>query len=222
MSKNIALLPRRAGLSRAQFRDYYETRHAPLAIGYFPFTRYVRNHLLDADDIGFDTVSEFWSDDLAGLAALMQTEVGELMRADEERFMDRAQIRSGAAAEHLLAGSAATAESCDCSKHAWLLRLVPGTAAAAVVAGMTAWARAPAALRGPACARVTLDLVRPWPGAQFPFDAVLWFWMSAHAEPVAGPLPAGVAVWQRLQVAAEETPPRVMAQARRGRSSTGG
>jgi hypothetical protein len=46
MSKNIALLSRRAELTRAQFRDYYETRHAPLAIGYFPFTRYVRNHLL--------------------------------------------------------------------------------------------------------------------------------------------------------------------------------
>jgi EthD domain len=220
MSKNIALLSRRAELTRAQFRDYYETRHAPLAIGYFPFTRYVRNHLLEADDIGFDTVSEFWSDDLAGLAALMQTEVGELMRADEQRFMDRAQIRSGAAEEHLLAGSASTAETAACSKQAWLLRLAPATDEAAVVAGLTAWAGA--ALHDPGCARVTLDLIRPWPGAPFPFDAVLWFWMSTHAEPAAAPLPAGVAVWHRLPVAAEETPPQVMAQARRGRSAAGG
>ena len=108
MTKSLALLPRRADFSRAQFQDYYETRHATLAIRYFGFTKYVRNHLSSHENIGFDTISEFWSDDIVKLAGLMQTEVGEILRADERRFMDRDQIRSGASTESLVAGAART------------------------------------------------------------------------------------------------------------------
>ena len=216
MSKNIALLPRRSGLSRAQFRDYYESRHAPLAIGYFPFTRYVRNHLADAEEPGFDTISEFWSEDLARLAALMETDVGALMRADEERFMERPQIRSGAAEEYLLAGAPRTAESAALGKYAWLLHLSPGTTAAAVVTELTAWAQRRDDPTAAGCTRVTLDLVRPW-GAAFPFDAVLWLWPSLSQVPAPCALP-GVTVWQRLRVSAAETPPQVMAQALRERA----
>jgi hypothetical protein len=210
MSKNIALLPRRSGLTRAEFRDYYEASHAPLAIGYFPFTRYVRNHLADAEEVGFDTVSEFWSDDIAQLAALMQTQVGELMRADEERFMDRAQIRSGAAEEYLLAGTARTAESAAGAKYAWLLKR--SIAEAELVASLSAWARELVAGAGAGCVRVTLDLIRPW-AAAFPFDAVLWLWLSAPRVQVGGALPSGATVWQRLRVIAAETPPQIMARA---------
>lgn len=216
MSKNIALLPRRSGLTRAQFRDYYETQHARLAIGYFPFTRYVRNHLADAEEVGFDTISEFWSDDLARLAALMETDVGELMRADEQRFMDRPQIRSGAAEEYPLAGAARTTESALLDKYAYLLRLPAGAAATAVVAELTAWAQRLVARPDAGCTCATLDIVHPW-GAAFPFDAVLWLWMSAPQAP-APSAPPGVTVWQRLRVSAHETPPAVMAQALRARA----
>jgi hypothetical protein len=215
MSKNIALLPRRHGLTRAEFRDYYEASHAPLAIGFFPFTRYVRNHLADGEEVGFDTVSEFWSDDIAQLAALMQTQVGELMRADEQRFMDRAQIRSGAAEEHLLAGAARTAESAAGAKYAWLLQRSSGEAE--FVAGLTVWAHALMAHASAGCVRVTLDLIRPWATA-FPFDAVLWLWLSAPGVPAGSVLPAGATVWQRLRVIPAETPPEVMARARSARA----
>lgn len=218
MSKNIALLPRRSDVTRRQFHDYYEANHAPLAIGYFPFTRYVRNHLADGEEVGFDTVSEFWSDDIAQLAALMHTEVGELMRADEQRFMDRAQIRSGAAEEHLLAGTQRTAESAAGTKYAWLLKRDPGTGEAAFLAGLTAWASECAAIPGARCARVTLDIIRPW-AAAFPFDAALWLWMSAPEAPAAGALPAGVTVWQRLRVIAAETAPELMERALRERAT---
>ena len=218
MSKNIALLPRRAGLTRGEFHDYYEANHAPLAIGYFPFTRYVRNHLADAEEVGFDTVSEFWSDDIAQLAQLMQTEVGELMRADEQRFMDRAQIKSGAAEERLLAGSPRTAESAVGTKYAWLLQWAAATEAAAV-AELAGWASRLVAAPDAACLRVTVDLIRPWPGAAFPFDAVLWLWMRGAATPAPATCPAGVSVWQRLRVLAAETPPQVMAAARQRRGT---
>jgi hypothetical protein len=138
------------------------------------------------------------------------------MRADEERFMERPQIRSGAAEEYLLAGAPRTAESAAQEKYAWLLRLTPGSTAAGIVTQLTPWAQQLAAPPEAFCTRVTLDLVRPW-GAAFPFDAVLWLWLSGPQLPAAG-APPGVTVWQRLRVSALETPPQVMAQALRGRA----
>jgi hypothetical protein len=211
VSKNIALLPRKPGLSRAQFRDYYERRHALLAISHFPMTRYIRNHLPDAGEPGFDAISEFWSDDLPGLGALMQTQIGELMRADEERFMDRDAIRSGSADEYLLAGPPRSAESASAHKHAWLLSRTAPTEAQ-FVAAITAWA-APGhpGIRG--CERLLLDVVHPWPGTVFPFDAVLWCWRSSAPIPPLAPLPAGATLWRTLAVRAAETSPEAMAQA---------
>ncbi|MBP8235890.1 MAG: EthD domain-containing protein, partial [Rhizorhabdus sp.] len=46
-AKTIGFMPRRADISRADFRAYYETRHAVLAVPLFPFRRYRRNHLVD-------------------------------------------------------------------------------------------------------------------------------------------------------------------------------
>ncbi len=220
MSKNIALLPRRAGLTRARFHDYYERHHAPLAIGHFPLTRYVRNHLADGADLDFDTISEFWSDDLPRLAALMQTEVGDLMRADEARFMDRARIRSGSAREHLLSGPARGVESANAVKFAWLLRREPGTDEAGLVRLASSWSGALAEAHGAACERLTLDLVNPWPGVQFPFDSVLWLWMSSRSATRAEVALGGVRLWREVAVTAVETPPAEMAAALRRQSAS--
>lgn len=92
MIKTIAFMPRRADLSRDQFRDYYESRHAPLAIPLFPFSRYRRNHLADDAEPGFDCVSEFWIPSLERIGALMAGEVGDTMRADEREFLDQPSI----------------------------------------------------------------------------------------------------------------------------------
>ncbi|MDB5394746.1 MAG: ethyl tert-butyl ether degradation EthD, partial [Rhodospirillales bacterium] len=51
--KTIVLFRRRPDLSRAAFRDYYETRHAPLAVQHVHFTKYVRNHLIAPNDAEF-------------------------------------------------------------------------------------------------------------------------------------------------------------------------
>ena len=61
--KNLGLIPRRADLTRAAFREHYERRHAPLALRQLrTFHRYVRNHVVDAApaDPPFDALSEFW------------------------------------------------------------------------------------------------------------------------------------------------------------------
>lgn len=99
--KTIAFMQRRPDMDRAAFRDYYESRHAPLAVRYLRFERYVRNHLLEAPDIGFDALSEFWIADFAVVAEAMAGPVGTLLHEDEERFLDRTNIRTARAEEHV-------------------------------------------------------------------------------------------------------------------------
>lgn len=99
--KTIAFMQRRPDIDRAAFRDHYEVRHAPLAVRHLRFERYVRNHLLDAPDIGFDALSEFWIADFAVIAEAMAGPVGALLKEDEERFLDRANIRAARAEEHV-------------------------------------------------------------------------------------------------------------------------
>ncbi len=91
MVKTVDFMPRRADISRAAFRAYYEERHAPLAVPLFPFRRYRRNHLVDQRvEPGFDCLSEFWISSIAEIAALMTGEAGATMHADERAFLDQA------------------------------------------------------------------------------------------------------------------------------------
>jgi uncharacterized protein (TIGR02118 family) len=88
--KTVDFMPRRKDISRADFRDHYEERHAPLAVPLFPFRRYRRNHLVDQGiEPGFDCVSEFWVSSIEAIGALMTGETGETMRADERKFLDQ-------------------------------------------------------------------------------------------------------------------------------------
>lgn len=171
MTKSLCAIGHRADRDRAFFQAYYEAKHAPLAIGHFPFTRYVRNHLVDGDDLPFDTISEFWADDIAATAALMNGPIGEILRADEARFMDRLHIASAGAEEHILS-SGAPGATC-------IATLIGGDGSYDVArATALEWARA-VADRMPA---VSLDLVIPWGLPAFPAAAVLW-----SPEPPGGP-----------------------------------
>jgi hypothetical protein len=221
MMKSIGLLPRRADFSRARFRDYYETRHAPLALGYFPFAKYVRNHLLDDDGIGFDTISEFWNEDIGKMAGLMQTEVGEIFRADERCFMNRERITTGGSTETPLAGAPRPVEPGPVLKHVWLLRSTPACAGGPLAAAAADWGRAVAQASGDACERALLDMVIPWPGPEFPFQALLWFWMRPGAAPAELPPPPELLRWRALRVEGLESPPEIMAEALRKRRQNG-
>lgn len=109
MIKCIALIRRRAGLSHAAFRDYYENHHAPLAAPYLAAAlRYERRYLepdMLAHGTGataaasgkFDCITELWFADRdtmnRTLAALATPAVAAVIVPDEERFVDRASIR---------------------------------------------------------------------------------------------------------------------------------
>ncbi|GAA4814362.1 EthD domain-containing protein [Tomitella cavernea] len=106
MFKAIALLTRRADLTRDEFIDYYETRHVPLITSLLPQVRGYRRNFLDHDDrvaapgapaTDFDVVSEFVFDDRAAyeemLAAYAVPETARRIAADEENFVDRSRTR---------------------------------------------------------------------------------------------------------------------------------
>lgn len=219
MMKSIALLPRRADFTRARFKEYYETQHAPLALRYFPFAKYVRNHLLDDDGIGFDSISEFWNEDIAKMAGLMQTEIGAVFRADEQRFMAREGITLGGSTETLLAGSPRPVERAARIKQAWLLRRGLEADPAEFAADAAAWGRTAAAAS--ACERATLDVIAPWPGPAFPFHAILWLWTHDARVPLPSSVPGTLSCWRSVAVVAHESPPEAMAAALRERGGGG-
>ena len=177
--KTIAFMPRMPGTSRAAFRDRYETVHVPLALRYFPFRRYRRNFLTDdAVELGYDTVSEFWSGPLDQTRDLMAGDIGEIMRADERAFTDQPRINA-AIADPVATGS-------DDAPRLFMLERDGGDDAA-----LTALARATGA---------GLDLLSPMRGKPLPADAIL---RLADDLP---PLPPGWTLVQRLDVAIVETP----------------
>lgn len=106
MIKTIAFLKRKAGLTREEFIQYYESRHAPLILSIAPqVCEYRRNFLLPegaitapgAAPLDFDVVTELWYPDRAAFEAAMAafTSPANAARiaADEEQVFERAFTR---------------------------------------------------------------------------------------------------------------------------------
>jgi hypothetical protein len=114
--KIIALIKRKPGLSAQEFREYYETRHAPLALKHLGryIQKYVRNYPIAGDTqqeteyfrggkpaedaFDYDVLTEMWFADRATydeLCTLTQKDpvIGEIFRTDEGRFIDRPSVR---------------------------------------------------------------------------------------------------------------------------------
>lgn len=195
MMKSICALVHREDLDRAAFQHHYETRHAPLAISHFPFRRYVRNHLLDGADIGYDTISEFWADDIEAVAGLMNGPVGDIMRADEERFMNRERNAPAGAEEHVLSPGAPALG--DGTRIAMLVDWDGDEATGKARA--LAWARDCAS----AMAGVSIDFVTSWRTPPFPARAVLWMPEDCGVMPPAGLSVRPVRV-RRVETAADQ------------------
>ena len=101
MITTIALLKSRAGLSRAEFIDYYENRHVPLILSLAPAPAYyARNYLPAVDDRGFpaefDVVTHMKFPDEAARQAWFGAVLaaGSGVAEDEARFLDRSRTRS--------------------------------------------------------------------------------------------------------------------------------
>lgn len=106
MIKTIALLKSKAGLSRVQFVDYYENRHAPFIRSMLPGIVEYRRNYIDLDDahvfpgaapIDFDVITEIWFADRAAydeaMAVLARPDNWAALVADEENLFDRDKTR---------------------------------------------------------------------------------------------------------------------------------
>ncbi len=173
--KSVCAFTRRPDMTRAEFQRYYEEQHAPLGIRYFAFRAYVRNHVVDGQCAEIETISEFWADDLARLAAVLDGPAGPIFAADEARFMDRTRTAPAAAEERILSPGPLT----DANGLRWAALLC--WSGEAVPAGLYAWA-----LEAAACQPgVSLDILAPrqGQGARFPAQALLWLPDFALAPP---------------------------------------
>lgn len=100
----ITLLKRREGMSREDFRAYYETRHRIIGERVLAgrATRYVRRYLTPTDgedrDFDFDVVMEIDFPDAATrdacFASLGEPETTRMIAEDEENLFDRSRIRT--------------------------------------------------------------------------------------------------------------------------------
>jgi hypothetical protein len=104
----VCLLKRRAGMSRDEFREYYEERHAPLGLSYIPSEivanqrRYLEpfTNPTDSDSEAvedFDVITELSFESRDQLEAAMQRladpEAAEIMGKDEMNLFDRPATR---------------------------------------------------------------------------------------------------------------------------------
>ncbi|KRB81478.1 hypothetical protein ASE00_16015 [Sphingomonas sp. Root710] len=104
MYKVMAFLARKPGISREEFRAYYEGQHAPLVGRLAPkMSAYRRNFLnfdepfkRDDDQIGFDVVTEMEFEDRAACErwfnAFRDPAVFEQVAEDEKKFLDPTRV----------------------------------------------------------------------------------------------------------------------------------
>ncbi|WP_185266812.1 EthD domain-containing protein [Halopseudomonas xiamenensis] len=172
--KAVSLVTRRAGLDRAGFRDYYETRHCWLAMQHFPFLGYTRNHLLDHPELDFDCISEFEAPEQMAKIDVMASRSRQLVSADELQFMDPQRIRIASVRPHTLI--AATDASTGQALHSHVLLLEQEQdqlleRLRQLARNLAGKADAPCAMR--------LDLLDNDPRCPLPCNALLWLdWLD--------------------------------------------
>ena len=104
--KMVVMFRRRQDLSPAQFREYYETRHAPLALKLFPYLKeyrrnYIRHDLVHRRSqpegqptaLDFDAITEIWFDSKSDYERMVRDMTDPAIRdqvvEDEKQFLDR-------------------------------------------------------------------------------------------------------------------------------------
>jgi hypothetical protein len=206
MKKVITLIARKHGTTRAQFKDYYEQNHAPLGARYFPFDKYVRNHLNESvpADVGFDVLMEAWLDQEKAYA-ILTGEVVKIFDEDEARFMHAPPRPVGVdAVEHLIFGPPRGVDPRGTPKVTLFIKNSGGLDETAFQERVAAWGRELAKETG--ADRAIMDEVVPGHvSTLFKGDALLHLW-GPTAIPDLEP-PAGLHVEMAMTLDSQETPP---------------
>jgi hypothetical protein len=106
MFKVVALIKKKPGLTRAEFIDYYEANHAPLARKCFPQIVQYRRNFIDLNDAiimpgmpepDFDSITEIWYRDREAYDEMLSTHfmagVQDVIETDERNFLDQSMTR---------------------------------------------------------------------------------------------------------------------------------
>jgi len=100
MVKLITLLKRKPGTTREEFSKYWLHPHGDIILKTLPGVRkYVQNPAVIIGDreYEYDGVAEGWFDDIDSLRnalRVMRSEKGDVIREDEEKFLDRSKMVS--------------------------------------------------------------------------------------------------------------------------------
>jgi uncharacterized protein (TIGR02118 family) len=93
MFKFMVMMKRKPGITREEFRRYYEEVHAPAALKRFPIRKYVRNYVVvppGAPEPGFDCITEFWYDSMEDARSTARIWKHQGGLGDETSFIDAA------------------------------------------------------------------------------------------------------------------------------------
>ncbi|NLD01155.1 MAG: hypothetical protein GX673_10335 [Gammaproteobacteria bacterium] len=192
--KSISLLTRRADLSPAAFKAYYEDIHCWLGMQHFPFTRYTRNHLaVESAQVDFDCLSEFGMEPSFEGGDVMRSRSRALMLDDERQFMITERIRVAVMREQTLLGTAD--DTLGCSRYVLLFQRTDADLEiyqAAIAEAAQEWIVDLSGVR-----HASLDLRVASALSEFPYDALLWLTLEDGCEallPQAGDWPGLLAV----------------------------
>lgn len=188
--KSVCLLSHRPGSTREAFREYYETSHSRLGSRYFPFSKYVRNHVLSSStEVDFDVITEFFFDDGVDIAGVHSGRVREILDEDERRFMDQSLIRPAGAEEILLSGNPRDIAAAGTRRQMLLLGCSGDPTA--FRDAVNSWGEELAATHD-SLRRITVDYAQsfaPDGEGRFPYDAVLSLWLPENGSALNGLAP---------------------------------
>ena len=214
--KSVALMSRKPGMTRADFRDYYEKNHTVLGMRYFEFRKYIRNHVVEPPEGAFDVFSEFWQADIPKVYAAMAGPIGDLMRKDGSKFIDRSQQRLANAVETLIAGAPRGVDPTPTPKTSLFLTMAPGADRSHFLDAVARWGAEIAEAAPDEIRRVTMDIIAPFENAPFPYDAIICLWHRKDAADIASAPPKEVVLAAKATLESCETPPDVLSKSYMG------
>ncbi len=203
--KVVTLIQRKPGTTRAAFKEYYEKNHAPLGTRYFPFDKYVRNHVDSSvpADLPFDVYMEAFLDRTKALG-LLTGDVAKVFDEDEKRFMNAPPRPEGFDAnERLVSGQPRGVDPRGTPKTAFFVSNTGGAEPNAFFDAVAEWGKGLGEETN--AIRVMMDEVIPGHSVTFfKSDAVLILW-TGHTFTAIPKAPAGIRIDTMLALDSQET-----------------
>jgi uncharacterized protein (TIGR02118 family) len=106
MLKTIAIVHKRAGMSREEFYRYWKDIHGPLALKMAPqMKKYVQNHFIPGQEYEGDGIVESWYDDMKAFqefTAYVRSPKGKALAEDADKFADMSKSKMWLVEEHII------------------------------------------------------------------------------------------------------------------------